>query len=95
MLDLKLSDIAAVKAGAVKDEGLKRLNEREANTWAAQLRSAHAQIFGARQASRSSMNRKKCRTIYVRKYSPLGAGPGKRRRARARSIDSAACFGGS
>lgn len=39
MLDLKLSGIAAAKAGAVKDEGLKRLNEREANTWAAQLRS--------------------------------------------------------
>ena len=38
MLDLKLSDIAAVRAGAVKDEGLKRLNEREATTWAAQLR---------------------------------------------------------
>eukprot|EP00903_Cladosiphon_okamuranus_P013821 g12863.t1 len=38
ILDLKLSDSNAVKAGAVKDEGLKRLNEREAKTWAAQLR---------------------------------------------------------
>lgn len=38
MLDLKLSDIAAVKAGAVKDEALKSLNEREANARAAQLR---------------------------------------------------------
>lgn len=40
MLDLKLADIAAVKAGASKDEGLKRLNGREANAEAARLRFA-------------------------------------------------------
>lgn len=41
MLDLKLSDIAAVNAGASKDEGLKRLNEREAKAHAAKLRFAN------------------------------------------------------
>lgn len=57
MLDLKLSNVAAVKAGAIKDDGLKRLNEREANAWAAQLRSTFRKqknwLF------RSSMNRTK------------------------------------
>lgn len=40
ILDLRLSDIAAVKAGASKDEGLRRLNEREAKAEAARLRFA-------------------------------------------------------
>ncbi|CBN75311.1 C2H2 zinc finger protein [Ectocarpus siliculosus] len=38
MLDLKLSHSAAVNSGACKDEGLKRLNEREATAWAAKLK---------------------------------------------------------
>jgi len=42
ILDLKLSDIAAVKAGASKDEGLKRLNEREAKSEAVKLRFARS-----------------------------------------------------
>lgn len=31
-------DMAAVKGGTMKDEHLKRLNEREATAWAAKLR---------------------------------------------------------
>lgn len=40
MLDLKLSDIASVNAGASKDGQLKLLNEREATARAAKLRCA-------------------------------------------------------
>lgn len=38
MLDLKLSNAAAAKTGAGKDEDLKRLNQREATAQAAKLR---------------------------------------------------------
>lgn len=38
MLDLKLSNADAVKAGSSKDVALKHLNEREAADWAATLK---------------------------------------------------------
>ena len=38
MLDLKLSNASAVKAGSTKDRALTRLNEREATDWAATLK---------------------------------------------------------
>lgn len=38
MLDLKMSDMEAVDRGAIKDEALKHLNEREATVWASTLR---------------------------------------------------------
>lgn len=53
MLDLKLSHAAAVKSGACKDEGLKRLNEQEATAWAAKLRSEST--LRSSQSTRSHM----------------------------------------